>query len=166
MYRHAERDRLGLRDGLPHVLGEVRLRQEDERVGAAVPRGGEIALEPTRLEVAPAVGDEEDGVDIGGDHLLLGQPRLLARETRPARQDCANDAAVLARDGVEGDPVPRHRVSRGVQGAVRREQDHGAALLHRDAAGNEPFGLVSCEGVGEELAPAERLERMLQDETS
>jgi hypothetical protein len=60
-----------------------------------------------------------------------------------------------------GDGVPE-----GAQDAGGREQDHGAALLYGDAAGNEPLGLVWCKGVGEELTPAERLERMLQDETS
>jgi hypothetical protein len=47
-----------------------------------------------------------------------------------------------------------------------REQDHGAALLHGYAARNEPLGLVWRKGFGEELVPAERLHRMLQDKTS
>jgi hypothetical protein len=57
-------------------------------------------------------------------------------------------------------------VAPGLDRTVGGEQHHGAALLHGDAAGDEPLGLIWCEGVGEELAPTERLERMLQDETS
>jgi hypothetical protein len=52
------------------------------------------------------------------------------------------------------------------QRSSRREEDNGTALLHGDTAGDETCGLVWCKGVGEVLAPAERLERMLQDETS
>ena len=97
---HADRDRLDLRDRRLGVLGQVELRQHDRRVGAALPRQREVALEPARVQVAVEGHDEEHRVDVRGQDLL---DRLVAG-------GAADERRAPWQDGLDqpvgvGDPV-------------------------------------------------------------
>jgi len=78
---HGNPNRLG--PDFVHVLikmfGHIGLVQDDDRVGAALVGQEQIALQAARVVVAVETHHEEDGVDVGGDDLFLGQ---LARDRR------------------------------------------------------------------------------------
>ena len=81
----AERDRLDLVEVRRDVVDEVGLRQQDDRLRAALPRHREVALEPAHVEVERQRLDEERDVDVRGEHLLARRvPHLLARDRRAA----------------------------------------------------------------------------------
>ena len=66
------------------VGAEVGLRQHDHGLGAALPGHRHVALQAAEVEVLVQRHDQEDGVDVGGEHLLLrGVQRDLAGELRP-----------------------------------------------------------------------------------
>jgi hypothetical protein len=121
VHGYSEGDGLRFGDRLGGIVREIRLGQHDHRVGAAVPRGGQVALEPPRLEVAHAVGDEEDGVDVRRDDLLLCEPRFLAREARSPRQDGTDDRPILPGDQLRGHPVSGDGVTGGGYDTRARE---------------------------------------------
>jgi hypothetical protein len=163
VYGHPERDALGLGQAQRQVGAEIRLVQDDDGLGAALPRGRQVALEAARLEVAfRQRHDEKHHVDVRGEHLLLAlQPRHLAREPRASREHGVDPLR-------ERDPVADGReVGRGgyivaqAAGHLRPAlallgvDEIGAALLDRDAARHEAIRFVLLEGLGEERAPAE-----------
>ena len=98
--RRAERDLLGLEQQRERVVAEVGLRQHERGRRTAFPGQGQVALDPGRAEVVVERGDDEDRVDVRGEHLRLGRGQVdLARERRATGQHGLDD--VLA----EGDPV-------------------------------------------------------------
>ena len=78
------------------VGAEIGLGQQHDRLGAALARQQQIALEPPRAEVGVERHDDEHDVDVGGDDLLVGDVAGdLAREAAAARQHRDDRAAVL-----------------------------------------------------------------------
>ena len=99
MDRHARGQRGDLGDERRRIVDEIRLVEDDDRRGAAFPRGHQIALDAARIEIVIEAGHQEDDVDVGGDDLLLGGiAGGAAREARRARQDGA-DPRVAASPG-------------------------------------------------------------------
>src|ERR671923_995259 len=172
----ADRDQLDLGDRLLDVVAEVRLREDDDGIGAALPRRREVALEPAQVEVPVEAGDDEDRVDVGGEHLLADDlERLLARERRSPRQDRLNGRTAALGVGAQHDPVARDRYGAAVlgletqpAGELTRElagfgpDEVGAAVLDRDASRNQAVAAVRGERGFEVGAPAERLQRCCQ----
>ena len=77
------------------VIDEIDLVEHDDRVGPALPDGGQVALDPTRIEIAVGRGDEAEHVDIGRDHLRGGFcVRRAADHSRPPPQDMMDDGAL------------------------------------------------------------------------
>ena len=101
---HAEGHLDELAAGRLGVVDEVGLGQHDDRLGAAVERQHQLALEPALVRgVAEGVGQEDD-VDVGGQRVGLGAGALERRppdERRPPRQDVVDPLAVVGRH----DPV-------------------------------------------------------------
>lgn len=170
----AERDRLDLGDRSLDVVAEVGLRQQDHRLGAALPGGREVALEAARVEVVRERGRQEGDVDVGGEHLLLGAvPGGLARDRAAACQHGVDDGASALLGRVVGDPVADGgqvgaglaRVEPEPAGGlgpalvvVRGEEDVGAAVLGRDAPGLEARVFQVVELVPAAGIPAEPCE--------
>ena len=108
------------------------------------------------------------GATVLTDPFLTGNP-LAAASAEEVEADAilAHFQPFLTRQrdqAVAGDAgKDRAGQRRGDDAAVAGQGD---ALLHGHATRNEPLVLVGDKGVGEELVPPERLERMLQDETS
>jgi hypothetical protein len=94
---HAHGHRLGFEQATVGILAAVELVEHDDGPGAAVPGGGEVALDAARVEVAVQPGDEEDGVDVGRHHLLVGAlAGHLARELGSAGEDGVDQGAAVA----------------------------------------------------------------------
>ena len=143
----AERDRLDLEHAQLPVGAEVGLRQHDHRLGAALPRHRDVALEAAEVEVLVQGHDEEDGVDVRREHLLLGRVEGdLARELRPPGEDVLDRRGSLVGPGGDRDPVADGRQVAGAARLVREpagrvgaqlaelgEEDVGAAVLRGDA---------------------------------
>ena len=73
--------RLHLEPPCVDVAPQVGLVQQHDRGGAARPGQDERALDAPWVEVAVQARDQEDGVDVGRQHLGLGGgPRRLAHE--------------------------------------------------------------------------------------
>ena len=165
----AERDRLDLEHAQLELGAEVGLRQDDHGLGAALPGGREVALEPPHVEVLVQRHEQEDGVDVRREHLLLrGGQRDLARERRPARQDGVDRRRSLVGSGGDGHPVadggqvagPGRLVREpaghvGAQLAELGEEDVRAAMLRGDARGHVARGGVWLEIGCVAVSPAE-----------
>ena len=166
-HRRAERDALRLGDGGVGIGGEVGLGQHHHRLGAALPGGGQVALQPPGVEVGVQRGDQQRHVDVGGHHLLV-RDRVggLADEGGAPRQH-----GVDGRGAFVGPRGQRHPVADDREGARSRLVGEPAgdlggelaevgddvvdsALLHEDAAGNEPTLGVGGEVMLELIAPA------------
>ena len=137
---------------------EVALRQQHHRLRAALAGENDVPLDSSEIQILVERGDDEDDVDVRGEHLLLGRlPGGLARELRPAgdERDDRSRLLVLARG--HGDPVADHReVGRRRRLVVQtagdvatevpelREDVVGAAVWHRyparDRAGRRDGG--------------------------
>jgi hypothetical protein len=130
--------------------------------------GGEVPLEPPRVEVAVEPGDEEDGVDVRDQHVLLGpEPRRLPRDLRPPREDGLDRRPPAARVA-DGDPVADRghaahelvvaELAPGVgEALVAGAADEVAApVLGGDARRLEAARGVVGEGRLELVGPAER----------
>jgi hypothetical protein len=163
---HSDRDLLRL-DDLREVVAEVELRQHDYRVCAAVPGRRQVALETPRVEVAVEAADEQDGVDVRDEDVLLGfQPRCLARDLRPARKDSL-DRGSTARRVANGNPIAdgRHAARQLVvaqpppraRKAIVTVAAHvvAAAVLGNDTSGLEATLCIDCEGRLELVGPAD-----------
>ena len=110
--------------------------------GAALPDSGQIALEPSRVEVAVEPHDDDDPVDVCGDD-LLGRPTTgyLARELRASRQH-GFDSGVTKGDPVadRGQVFSRSRMVAHAPGnarlvlAVFRDDAMGVATHEHDAS--------------------------------
>ena len=111
VHRDTDRDRLHLRDEWPRVFEPVRLRQDDLRVGAALPDRDEVALDSARLEVRAERGHDERNVDVGSQGLGGGgEAGRVADDRAAAREDRANQPVP------EADPVADPDVEAFVQG--------------------------------------------------
>ena len=163
---NADGDALRL-DELPGVVAHVELREHDDGVGAAVPRGSEVALEAPRVEVLVETVHEQDGVDVRDEDVLLGlQPGRLARDLRAPWQKRLDREAVAGRvaddDPVadRGHPAPdlvvAHAAAR-LREPVADLRAHvvAAAVLRDDASGPEAALFIGCEGRLELVGPAE-----------
>ena len=91
-------------------VDEVGLRQHDHRVGAALEREHELALEPAQVRAVVERLRDEHRVDVGGDDLRV------ARECRPSdrRARTPNDGAAPRR--------PRRRRRRRPRAPSRRSR--------------------------------------------
>jgi hypothetical protein len=111
----------------------------------------------------PERGDEEDDVDVRGDHLLVRlRPGDLARELRPAGQDGVDQVVAerdpIAHGGEVGPPVrPRAELRRDLRTLLAGlgVDDVGAAVLHGDARGDEAGRRVRFELRFELVRPAQ-----------
>ena len=161
-----ERDRLCLRE-LVGVVEQVELRQDDDRVGAAVPGRHEVALETAHVEVGIEPGEEQDGVDVRGEYVFLRfEPRRLARDLRLAREDRLDRRAVSGRVA-DGDPVAdrghaaEELVVAELPARVREPlvelgaDEIAAAVLRDDAGGAEAALGIWGEGRLELVGPPE-----------
>ena len=149
------------------ILGGVALVDDDHRGRAAVPGGGQVALESPRVEVEAERGDDEHRVHVRGDDLLDGSlVRLLAGEGGTPRQDGFDHGLALAVDRADRDPVSdRGQVFFGqlpgrdaAHGALLREQLARPVVPRGDPRGNQIVCCVWLERVCEERVPAEVLQ--------
>ena len=141
------------------VVAEVGLRQHDNRVRAALPREHEVALEPAQVVVLRQRADEEDDVDVRGHHLLLADAVLVARRScgrtpcaaagRHGSSTCRPPAGRRATQSPTAGRSADSSASCSIRpGRPTRtspwlgEDVVGAAMLHGDAAGDEPGGRV------------------------
>ena len=112
--RDAQRHGLELEQLRRDVLVEIDLRHDDDGVGPALPGGRQVPLETPRVQVVAERGDDEDGVDVRRDDLLLRGPDAGARERRPARQNGVDRrAAVTVRRSERGPVTDRRQVGGG-----------------------------------------------------
>ncbi len=167
MHRNTEGDRLDLGQIALGIRGRVALVHDDDRIRAAVPRGGEVALQAPRIQVLPERRDEEDRVDVRRHHLRdRSPPRLLARERRLAREDRLDDALPLAFELSDRDPVSRHGQVEPFQlpggetsyAPVLGDELARAVMSRDDARGNETFCFMWPKRIREERVPAEIFE--------
>jgi hypothetical protein len=169
--RQSDRDALDREYGFVHVLAEIGLRQDDDRLRAALPRGGDVALEAAEAEVVVEPGQEEGGVDVRGED-LVGRvvAGVLAHEGGPPPQDRRDDGALTfgLRDR---DPVAdcRDRSSDlvlvkqpagclGPQLAVFGPHGVFTAVLRGDACGNQVVVLQLLECGRPAGVPPERFQ--------
>jgi hypothetical protein len=106
------------RDGAADVLDlcgdsgrirlEIRLRQEDDRLRAALKRQGDVALEDQPVELLAERRGHEDDVHIRGDDLLACSSRAGIRGCA-AHERRTTGKNRLDHVGRERDPVPYHR---------------------------------------------------------
>ena len=165
--RHADRDGLDIRELEHRVLGEVDLVRDDHRARPAVPRRGEVPLEPARVEVAAERGHEEDRVDVRR-HDLGNSPRqsLLPGERGAAWQDGFDHGLPLAVERPGRDPVADGRklvLAETAGGNPSEPSELGQELARpmvarRNASRNQVVLFVGPERVLEELVPAEVLQ--------
>ena len=107
----------------PTSSAQIGLREDNDRRGAAFVREQQIPLEAPNTEVGVEAHDDEDDVDVGGDHLFIGhRPSHPARERAAPRQHRDNRALVLIRPAAYGDPVTD---SRQLAPAGRRDASTG-----------------------------------------
>ena len=165
--RHADRDRLDLGQLGHSVVGEIDLVRHDHRDRAAVPRGGEVPLEPARVEVAAERGHQEDRVDVGRHHLRDGSPPgFLPGERGAARQNGFDHRLALTVERAHHDPVADGRklvLAEAARGHAAQPSELGQQLARpmmarSDAGRDQIVVLVRPERVLEELVPAEVLQ--------
>jgi hypothetical protein len=103
---HIGQDRLGFlpaRLGVGHPVGLV---QEHDGLGAALASQHEVSFEPTQVEVRVAAHDDEDRVDIRGDHLgIRGGACDLPREPGAPREDAVDQVPAPRFIEAVDDPV-------------------------------------------------------------
>ena len=167
---HPSCDRLDLRHRSLGNLVKVGFRQHDHRPCPALPGQNEVALEPPQAEILVHRGNEECNVDVGCQYLLFGGlPGGLARELRVPRQDRGDRACRCFGSGAHDDPVADNRevgscrclVNQAARNltaklAEFRQDVVGAAMLHRDAAGNRVVAGERRVLAAQPVVPAER----------
>ncbi len=152
------------------ILHEVDFGQHHAGLGAALPGGGQIALQAPRVEVLERARHHQQHVDVGGDH-LGGGDRAPARGIGhgagegPAPGEHGLDHP---RPVAEPDPDPvadggeaARNVAQTPGGlsddlAVRGDHHEPAAVLGADAGGRKVHGFEGGEGVCEPGGPPER----------
>lgn len=131
---------------------QIRFGHEDDRFHAAVRGHDQIAFQTVRVEVEMGGLDDEGGVDVGRDQLLL---RAVARGSAPqqglARHDLMNDGRRVAVVILDNHPVSD-------AGQVRRsfgQMGEPSAKLRRHLArlaANEPRASVHGADAGRSAA--------------
>ena len=84
------------------VVAEIRLREDDDGLGAALPAERQVPLEPADVQVAVEARGQEDDVDVRGDDLLDRLAVVVGRhprELRPPRQHGLDHGGLGRRDG-------------------------------------------------------------------
>jgi len=157
---------------------EVGFIEHHDRLGSAFPGDGEVALDAAKIEILIERGDEQDGVDIGGDNLLgigvaggapgkLGSSRQHGMDVGPwtpfrarmafARSEpCGDPVAYCGEFAAGGCVVKKPSGALGGEFAVDGEQLIRVLVLERDAGGHEVAGGERLVRVREEIVPAER----------
>jgi len=149
--RHAEGDRV---DSLRQRVdpAEVDFVEDDDRRGAAVPNGGEVALEAAQIEVAVGRGDDEEEIDVGGDYLaaarFAGRP---ADKSRAPLEDVMDDGTFYTVSN--GNPVAYHRAPERLELVAKP----AAQLAERCAAAaqREAVASVCRDASGDQVRPVE-----------
>ena len=109
MDRYSDRDALHGEHRVVDSVTEVGLRQNDDRLRAAFPRGRDVALQPTKTEVVVEAGEQEREVHVGRKHLIRRVVAgVLAHEGAASSQDRRDDGAFAVRAG-NRDPVADSR---------------------------------------------------------
>ena len=172
--RHAPSDRLDLDTALVHVVADIGLVEDDDRVDPARPRDGQVPLDPPKVEVVVEPRDEERNIDVRGHDLLVVETGAATRavgghstERRTPRQD-RSDRATL----VEGDPIADDREVHGGQGLEAEHPRYGrraiaggvtndrrVAMHGHDASRTETLCRMRRKGLLPAGVPAERTER-------
>src|SRR5262249_26027783 len=117
-----------------NISADIRLVQDNDRVRAALPSQQQVTLDPPKVEVAVQPVDDEQRVDIGGDHLLARRSTgLFARERCLARENASDAAAVLERH-----PITH---SRPISGAVPQSSADGGLCLTEFCPNQEPLAI-------------------------
>ena len=168
MHGYAERDRLHLGDSAVHVGAEIGLRQQHDRLRAALPAERQVPLDAAEIEVVVEPRDDEHDVDVRGEHLRLGLvERRLADERAASRQHGVNRPAAFVGTCGDGEPVAHGGMLSFMTELSRRlhaeltelgVDDVVDSVLHGRARGHEAVLLVRPERFGERLVPAERLQ--------
>ena len=126
------RQRGDLGDERAAVVDEVRLVEDDDRRGAAVPCGHQIALDPPRIEIVVEARHEEHDVDVRGDDLLLGGiAGGSPREMRRPRQDGADPRVAAGAAGSSATQSPTAGKSARPRGVVAQASGHARQALAR-----------------------------------
>ena len=155
------------------IVDEIRLVEDDDRGGAALPRGHQVALDPARIEIVIEPGNEKHHIDVRRHHLLLsgiagGAPREADERGSTARMRASPPPA----GGLDDDPV----ADGGKGGAAGRlmtqpardagktlplGRDHAidVRMLQADTRGRHAVGTVRRERLGKPGGPAQILER-------
>ena len=153
------------------ITRDVRLVEHDHRGDPAGPGHGEVALQAAQVEVAIEPGDQERDVDVGRDHLLIGEvagrpPARVGRaahEGRPARQDRGDHGSVVgagSRIGrLERDPVAdRREVGRGERVVSEPARDRGGTVAAQVATNDRGLLVDGDDPGGTPASSRERLE--------
>ena len=119
-------------DGAGDILGHVRLGQHRDRAGAALPGEDEQALEAPGPEAALERADDEDLVDVGGEHLGGVAAGTSPDDGAPSREHLDDHPAL------ENDPVPhRRRLQRiGLVGELGRDETAQLPAFGQDREGS------------------------------
>jgi hypothetical protein len=93
-------------------FGQVGLVQQHHRPRAAFPRHDQVALDAPLVVVAVEAADDEEHIDVGGQHLLANLAlRLLAAELRPALKHLGDDRGIVAQHHPVAHRRPQQRVA-------------------------------------------------------
>ena len=168
VHGNAEGDGLHLEHVALHVVAEIGLRQQDDRLRAALPGEREEPLDPPEVVVRVEAADDEDDVDVRRDDLRLRlRPGDLADERASPGQDRADRRPALVRARGDGQPVADGRMlvvvaqpagELGTQLAVRGVDDVLGSVLDGRARGHEAVLFIRVERLGERRVPAQGLE--------
>ena len=164
--------RLHLGDSGGHVRAQVGLREDEHRLRAAVPGQHQRPLQPPQVEVAVEARHQEQGVDVGGEDLLVRRlSGRLPRQPAAPRQHGVKGGPLLTGTGRGDHPVPHHRKVRrprrlvaeaarnlGQQLALGRADAAELAEDGHDTGGHAAGAGVGQKGLGEERRPTVRLE--------
>ena len=132
VHGHADRDGLDLGLARAGVGAQVGLGQHDDGRGAALPGGGEVALDAAGVEVGIQRGDQEGHVDIGGDHLRgVAAAHGLAQEGAAARQQMVDGGAAFRGADRGRHPVAGDRIGAGFGFMGEAPRKLGGRFAHR-----------------------------------
>ena len=147
-----------MQNGFVGSVAQVALAEKDAGLDLLCRRGGEVAFDPARVQVASKRCDQKESIEIGGDNLLVcllaGE---LARESIDSRHECVNNRLSASAGRVECNPVTDSGKIRPLPRLVPQSAAHARprlavlaldvvnlALLREDTTGAQP-------GLGERL---------------
>ena len=134
----ADRGALGREHQSRDIRAEVGLRQDDDRLGAALPGGRQIPLEPAQAEVIVEAAEQEDQIDVGSENLVdrVAIGGLAGDRTSPP-EDGVDPGPAVIRPATQADPV----ADRGQDAADRSLVIERAGYLGPDGAVLGPDGV-------------------------